>query len=225
MSVERFFKENPPSDNMLANLSTSPEFLQGHSRIRAFAELLRHKGTEGLKSLYEELEAKGYSFVGPEIILDPEDGYLVNVNRAAVLWGSMFPVIEGILVDGEFYPADLLHRYSSGLPSPWISTMEMSTEKSLSISRYQIVRIMDAIEGDSKTFATFQTGEGLYMLPVEFQNAVLSTGLWDTMREDFFRQYLPRALTLNPGPVTSPIIHEATRRLNIPIPINVGIPA
>lgn len=207
MSIESFFESHPADKDLYYKLLHEEEFHQDHSDARALADLSVRKGREGLLVLGKSLvnEKNPIQRDGKTIIPTTEsETKAILINKAAIMWGALFPTIEDIIVNRAYDPVTFLTRYREGLlgtrwanPSLNVLNNQLGVEP---VDLDQVERIRQVAQYEDRSLSYFMTPQGMGLLPLSLQYTVEKSGVWDYMSTVFYDRYRKIADILCPTP-------------------------
>lgn len=199
MSLERLENVYPNNGSFVERISRRDEFKRGHSDMRAFAELIYHEGSNGLRDVVKDMrKRKGgvprdpFSYEMPVEFADR-----VDLNGAGVLFGSLFVTIENLVVDRVYDPHQFAARLKQGFRhTPWKKGFNFDELREPHYLTHDAIAPLTQLVNGDRRFSFLFTTYGMHMLPDSLAGDIEGTGFQDAMLGNFARIYLSRSSVL-----------------------------
>ncbi len=198
MSLEKFEKAYPNGLNFRDKIIRRPEFQLGYSEIGALADTLYHEGAAGLKDVVKDIRKKGkvpknpFSYEMPAEFADR-----VDLNGAAVLFGSLFRTVERAVVERVYDPHMLAEMLRRGFKhTPWKGDFNFDEAREPQFLTHESIAPLTQLATKDRRFTFLFTQQGLHNLPTSLAQDLESIQFFEPMHADFASLYLARSSLL-----------------------------
>jgi len=198
MSLEKFDKAYPNGLNFRAKIIRRPEFQQGYSEIGALADTMYHEGAAGLKDVVRDIRKKGKVPTDPFSYEMPvEFADRVDLNGAAVLFGSLFRTVEIAVVDRVYDPRKFAEMLRKGFKhTPWKKDFNFDELREPQFLSHESIAPLTHLATVDRRFTFLFTQQGLHHLPSSLAQDLESMQFYEPMQADFASLYLTRSSLL-----------------------------